>query len=140
MAYFDENPSKDDYAEIARFQLQLLQFQGKMEEVLDAFDISLKQFQALLIVKTFPGPKPITVRALANSMAVHPSSTSGLLARLESSGWIERKLDLTDRRIIRILLTDKGESLLANIIRQDLDYAKELRGQFEETVASIKVD
>jgi len=122
--------SDDDYAEIAKFQLKLLKFQLKIEEVLGSFEISLRQFQALLIIKTFPGPELITIRGLSTAMAVHPSSTSGLVARLETAGLVERNIDLEDRRIIRVQLTAKGESLLAEIVRRDMEHARELRENF----------
>lgn len=45
---------------------------------------------------------------LADKTALDRSTATGLLDRLERDGWIERKADRADRRIVRIHLTPKA--------------------------------
>jgi DNA-binding MarR family transcriptional regulator len=45
---------------------------------------------------------------LAEKTALDRPTTTGLLDRLERDGWIERRLDPSDRRVLRIHLTPKA--------------------------------
>ena len=45
---------------------------------------------------------------LAEKVDLDRPTTSGLLDRLERDGWIERRSDEKDRRILRIFLSTKG--------------------------------
>lgn len=53
---------------------------------------------------------------LAEKTALDRPTTSGLLERLERDGWIERRLDPTDRRAIRVHLTPKAQGRRADIL------------------------
>jgi DNA-binding MarR family transcriptional regulator len=54
---------------------------------------------------------------LADKTALDRPTTTGLLDRLERDGWIERRLDVSDRRTLRVHLTPKAlearETILA---------------------------
>ncbi|MBB35075.1 MAG: MarR family transcriptional regulator [Hirschia sp.] len=52
---------------------------------------------------------------LANVLDIGKVALSGLLDRLEASGFVERKADPTDRRAKRIAMTKKGEKILASM-------------------------
>jgi MarR family transcriptional regulator, organic hydroperoxide resistance regulator len=58
---------------------------------------------------------------LADKTALDRPTTTGLLDRLERDGWIERRLDASDRRTLRVHLTPKA-----------LDERKALLAIFEE--------
>lgn len=49
---------------------------------------------------------------LAESLRIRPATLSGLADRLERSGFAKRWTDPTDRRVVRIGLTDEGVALL----------------------------
>lgn len=49
-------------------------------------------------------------------MNVKDSSVGRLLDRLERDGFINRERNNTDRRVIYINLTDKGDQLISNLI------------------------
>lgn len=57
---------------------------------------------------------PLTPTALARRAGLHPATTTGLLDRLESAGWISRDRDPTDRRVVQVrALRDRNAELLA---------------------------
>jgi len=62
----------------------------------------------LRLVGRFPGVRP---GRLAEILHVHPSTVSGLLARLERRGLVERRPDPRDRRRIHVGLTARGRAL-----------------------------
>jgi DNA-binding MarR family transcriptional regulator len=60
------------------------------------------------VVGRFPG---LTAGQLAEVLAVHPSTVTGLLDRLEAKGLIERRRDSRDRRRSFLGLTPAGSAI-----------------------------
>ena len=48
-------------------------------------------------------------RDLSRSMHISPASVTNMLQRMERDGWIERKRDETDQRVVRVYLTVKAK-------------------------------
>jgi len=46
---------------------------------------------------------------LARSMHISPASVTNMLQRMERDGWIERKRDEADQRVVRVYLTAKAQ-------------------------------
>lgn len=55
----------------------------------------------------------LRVGELANLMALHQSTTSNMIDRLETSGLVRKERTSADQRVVRLYLTDKGADLLA---------------------------
>ena len=53
-----------------------------------------------------------TVSWLAGRMGVSPPNVTGILDRLENHHLVQRTTDRQDRRVVRIVLTEKGADLL----------------------------
>lgn len=62
----------------------------------------------LRIVGRFPG---IPAGELAALLALHPSTLTGILQRLERGGWLRRRSDPRDRRRVLLGLTRAGHAL-----------------------------
>ena len=62
----------------------------------------------LHIVGRFPG---IPAGELAALLHLHPSTLTGILARLERGGWVRRRADPHDRRRALFGLTERGRVL-----------------------------
>ena len=56
-----------------------------------------------------------SVGDLADEMNVRPATITGLTDRLVRQELIERQADASDRRLVRIALTDEGRRLIAEI-------------------------
>jgi DNA-binding MarR family transcriptional regulator len=63
---------------------------------------------------------------LADKTALDRPTTTGLLDRLERDGWIERRLDTSDRRTLRVHLTPKALEKRETI----LSIFQEINGRF----------
>jgi len=48
---------------------------------------------------------------IARARHIRPASVSNMLKRMERDGWIERRRDEEDERIVRVYLTDKARAL-----------------------------
>jgi DNA-binding MarR family transcriptional regulator len=75
----------------------------------DASGLPAPQLSALSVI-VFGGP--ITLGALATAEQVRPPTISKLVAALEQAGLVEREIDETDRRVIRVRATSRGTRLL----------------------------
>lgn len=68
-----------------------------------------------MAIKGFPNAADVTVGELAERLAIHPHSATGLVDRLEASGHLIRRADPIDRRRIVVSLTSTGEDLLRSL-------------------------
>ena len=66
----------------------------------------------LWAIKVIAGSSAIKVSDLARGMYLHPATVVGILNRLEKVGLIERSRKDSDRRIVRITLTQMGRALV----------------------------
>lgn len=76
--------------------------------IMKPMGLTTPQFRMIMQLQREDGT---TQSHLANILAVGKVSTSGLIDRLEQSGWIERRPDPNDRRSNLIYLTDKGHQI-----------------------------
>jgi MarR family transcriptional regulator for hemolysin len=71
----------------------------------------------------------MTVSELAARLGVEPPTATRSLARLESGGWFRREPVATDRRQVRIVVTDAGHRLVPGIERAWAELAEQVMGQ-----------
>jgi MarR family transcriptional regulator, organic hydroperoxide resistance regulator len=56
----------------------------------------------------------ISLGELSEKMYLHISTCSGIVDRLEKRGYLVRKRSHTDRRVVYLLVTPKGEDIIKN--------------------------
>ena len=71
--------------------------------------VTMPQFRALVLLRAL-GPTP--AGALAARIGVTASTGTRLVARLVRGGWVERRSEPTDRRLITLELSEKGVHLV----------------------------
>ncbi|WP_251390138.1 MarR family winged helix-turn-helix transcriptional regulator [Mediterraneibacter agrestimuris] len=85
----------------------------------------LKPWQAgILVVLSMEGE--LSQRELAAKLDLTPSSITTSIQKMEKMGYIVRKPDTADQRILRLILTDKS--------REYLRYIKEVTEQMEKHI------
>ncbi|TAH44178.1 MAG: MarR family transcriptional regulator [Betaproteobacteria bacterium] len=67
------------------------------------------QLWALQELKEIPG---LRVGELANRMALHQSTASNMIDRLETAELLRKERTSADQRVVRLYLTEQGEALL----------------------------
>ncbi|MCX7305474.1 MAG: MarR family transcriptional regulator [Hyphomicrobiales bacterium] len=77
-----------------------------------AFGLSAAQWRLMVRLVKEEG---VAQARLAELLEIEPISVSRLLDRMEEGGWIERRQDLTDRRVRMIFPTDKSREAFASI-------------------------
>ncbi|MGQ9686038.1 MAG: MarR family winged helix-turn-helix transcriptional regulator [Thiobacillaceae bacterium] len=68
------------------------------------------QIWAMAIMARTPG---LRVTELARALAIHPSTASNLLDKLERAGLVQRTRDSSDHRVVQLNLTGAGQEVLA---------------------------
>lgn len=106
-------------AERSQLAGETLQFMQKLWDLTHAMNVRSKRMGRLLGVT---GPQRLVIRVLgqtpemaandiSRTLGIHPSTLTGILARLERQGAIERKVDRNDRRRVRFRLTARGQRI-----------------------------
>lgn len=89
--------------------------------ILKNYKITSPQFVALQWVKE---EGTLTIGELSNKISLAFSTTTDLIDRLEKKGFVKRVQDIEDRRVVRILMLDKGEKIINEVIKQRQDYLR----------------
>jgi DNA-binding MarR family transcriptional regulator len=95
---------------------ETLRFMQRLWDLTHALNVSSKRMARTLGVT---GPQRLVIRVLGQSpemaasdisrtLGIHPSTLTGILARLQRQGAIERRIDTHDRRRVRFRLTARG--------------------------------
>jgi len=91
----------------------------KTKCVFDAEDITPQQFNILRILRgSFP--EPLSTLQIRERMLEKMSDTSRIVDRLITKGVVKKLICKNDRRLVDIIITDKGKKLLEKLdARQD---------------------
>ena len=98
-------------------------------ELRDKAGITLAQWRAINILRTENG---ITQRKIAEKLGLDASSLIPLIDRLETKELVKRKSDPSDRRINRLYLTNRAESLVDSMHTCALSVRKTLTRNINE--------
>ena len=78
--------------------------------MLDALEITYPQYLVLCTLWEGDGR---TISAIADRLALEPSTITPLVKRLEQSGLVDRRRNAQDERLVEVFLTPKGGELQA---------------------------
>lgn len=84
-------------------------------DILQEFDITPPQFDALLILKNNKGDS-LTIGELGERMYLACSTATDLIDRMERNGLVERTRDVNDRRVIRLHVLEKGYQMVEEVL------------------------
>jgi DNA-binding MarR family transcriptional regulator len=87
------------------------QFQIRFSRLFRQHDLTISQYNILRILRGEGAPLPI-LEIAGRTITVVPGIT-GLIDRLEKSGFVDRERCLSDRRVIYVALSEKGRKTLA---------------------------
>ncbi|HZX05014.1 MarR family winged helix-turn-helix transcriptional regulator [Kribbella sp.] len=110
-----------DYARLLAFRVGLRSFLRWSEEQAGAVGLTAAQHQLLLAIRGHSGPQGPKVGELADYLCTRHHSAVQLIDRTEQLGLIERSRDETDRRAVRLTLTEAGQQKLAELSTTHLE-------------------
>jgi DNA-binding MarR family transcriptional regulator len=115
-----------DYRRLLDFRDGLRRFLRWSEEQARAVGLTPAQHQLLLAVRGHDDPHGPTIGDVAAHLMLRHHSAVELVDRAQSAGLVEREVDATDHRAVRLRLTRDGSARLAALASQHLDELKRL--------------
>ena len=100
-------------------QGETLQFMQQLWKLVHALDVRSKRMAKVLgvtgpqrlVIRVLGQSSMLTARELSDTLGIHPSTLTGVLARLEGQGLLQRHIDVEDRRRARFTLTAAGKRI-----------------------------
>lgn len=91
----------------------------KGREILNDFDITSPQFEALLVLTK---NKDVTIGELSTNMNLACSTVTELIYRMEKNALVKRSRDLNDKRIVKIVVMEKGYKVIDEVLNRRREY------------------
>lgn len=106
--------TKAEYERVADFRYSVRRLLRQTELEAAKVGITPQHYQLMLAVKGFPGREWASITELAERLQIRHNAVIGLVNRAEARGLLERRhgQEATDRRIVQIHLTHRGEAVL----------------------------
>ena len=79
----------------------------------------------------------VTQRDLSRGMHISPASITTMLQRMERDGWIERRRDEADQRVVRVFATTKAKGLRREAKRVFQEIEDELHAIYTQEECSM---
>ena len=117
----DRTTGSVDYEALARFRYQVRRFLSFSETAANKAGLTPQQHQALLAIKGFSNPTPISVGDLAELLFIRHHTAVELMDRMTKLGLLKRVVDGDDSRRVLLKLTKKGESRLQELSKMHLE-------------------
>jgi DNA-binding MarR family transcriptional regulator len=113
-------PTPQDFEHLLAFRVSLRRFQHWSEDQARAAGVTHAQHQLLVAIKGHPGDRPPAVGDLADYLLLRHHSTVELLDRAEAAGLVRRLPDAEDARVVRVMLTTRGDRLVTELTTSHL--------------------
>ncbi len=121
---------KEMFRELADFRHKLRRFLRFSEDAARACGITPQQHQMMLGIAGFTGAGKASISEIAEFLQEKHNSVVGLVDRAVQSGLVQRAEDATDRRVVVVSLTERGEEILRKLSLLHHEEVKRLRQQF----------
>ena len=101
----------------------------------DRFGISIPEWRVLVHLAH---SGDVSVRDIEARVAMEKSKVSRAATRLEKSGLIRKEVNSGDRRLVSLALTDKGRSLMAELLPLAQAYQDQLEARLADAFAGFE--
>ncbi len=106
------------------------------EKFFKKYEVTVQQYNALRILRT-ESPKPVSTSYLRDKMLDKMSDASRLVSRLGVKGLVDVKQNPSDKRLVNILISDKGLRLLEAIDASLHELDEKFNGLTEEEASTL---
>lgn len=101
----------------------------------DQFGISNPEWRVLVHLSQSDGT---SVRDIEARVAMEKSKVSRAAKRLEQAGYISKKINETDRRLLHLHLTSKGQSLMTDLLPLADRFQQKIENHLGEAFAGLE--
>lgn len=121
---------KIDFEALAEFRYQLRKYLRFSEKVTHQQGVTPLQYQLLLQIKGYPGRSWASVAELAERLQAQHHGVVALVSRCEALGLVRRAASTIDLRKVEVHLTDRGDTLVTDLVRLHRAELVSLQGRF----------
>jgi DNA-binding MarR family transcriptional regulator len=107
----------------------------KIKTFLAKEDITHQQYNILRILRG-AAPKPLSTLQIRERMLDKMSDTSRIVDRLVAKNLVKKSICAADKRLVDVIITDKGQALLKRIDASS-DYVANIMGNLSENDAEM---
>ena len=102
----------NDIPDLGLLDIVMHRVMNRAKSKYQEFDLNRSQASILF---TLHRRSSMSQKELASSLNMTPPSITSAIQKMEREGYITRKPDEADQRIMRLALTEKGESCIQNV-------------------------
>lgn len=113
--------TKEELLQLSAFRHALRQFLRFSEDACRDAGVSMLQYQLLLHTQGLPGRDWASVGELAERLQAQPHGVVALVDRCESAGFVRRRVNDDDKRLVEVHLTAAGRKVLEALARSHRD-------------------
>lgn len=124
-------PDRQVIQDLAHFRYALRKFLRFSENAARACGVTPQQHQLMLGIAGFTGRNTATISELAEFLQERNHSVVGLVERAVQSKLVRRMQDSTDRRVVIVSLTQRGEAILSRLAKLHQDEANRIPAVWE---------
>lgn len=116
----------EDFQRLLAFRVALRRFNRWSEEQAAAEGLTHAQHQLLLAIRGHADQRGPTIGELAEYLLVRHHSAVELVDRVVAGGFVVRRRDADDSRVVRVHLTDRGRRAIAGLTTLHLEELRRL--------------
>jgi DNA-binding MarR family transcriptional regulator len=114
----DRDLGVEEFRALGEFRYFIRRFLRSSEDAARSVGLEPQQHQALLAIKSLNDPHGPSVTTISENLLIRHHSAVGLVDRLEERGLVVRSRGESDKRQVRVRLTDAGEEVLRKLAEQ----------------------
>lgn len=127
-----------DYAALANLRYILRRFMDFSASAAHEEGLPSQQHQVLLAIKGHQEEEPMTIGLLAERLLIAPHSTSELVHRLVTAGYVNRRTDPLDKRRQTLELTAQAEGILRRLSAIHLTEIRDLAPRLIKLLSDLQ--
>jgi DNA-binding MarR family transcriptional regulator len=113
----NRNTSPAEYRALSEFRSLIRRYLTNGEIAARSVGLEPQQYVSLLTMRGMPPGQQATIRSLADRLHIRHHSAVELVDRMEKRGLCRRERSKTDRRLVLLHVTPRGEKLLSRLVR-----------------------
>jgi DNA-binding MarR family transcriptional regulator len=127
----------EDYSRLLEFRTAIRKFLKYSKKQAMAVGLTPTQHQLLLVIRGHRSEGGPTIGDVANCLLIRHHSAVELVDRAEAAGFVQRRHDFADHRVVRLGLTRSGASKLERISEANLAEVGRLGPEFQRVWRAI---
>ena len=109
--------SPAEYRALSEFRFLIRRYLTNGEKAVRSVGLAPQHYASLLAMRGMAPGERATIRGLAERLQIRHHSAVELVDRMEKRGLCRRERSKTDRRLVLLHVTPRGEKLLSRLVR-----------------------